>query len=113
MIESILGSAAAEKTLLWLDRFDTGYASEIARFSGLSTSQVNKQLAKFEEAGLIKARPAGRTRLYVWNPSNPLVAPLRTLLARAYELLPERERRAYEIPRRRPRSRNKPLTPIT
>ena len=66
MIESILGSVAAEKTLLWLDRFETGYASEIARYSGLSTSQVNKQLAKFEDSGLIKARPAGRTRLYVW-----------------------------------------------
>ncbi|MBS63518.1 winged helix-turn-helix domain-containing protein [Salinisphaera sp.] len=113
MIESILGSVAAEKTLLWLDRFETGYASEIARYSGLSTSQVNKQLAKFEDSGLIKARPAGRTRLYVWNPSNALVSPLRDLLSRTYELLPERERSVYEIPRRRPRSRAKPLTPIS
>ena len=60
MLEAIVGSVAA---------FD------------ISNSQVQKRLLKLESGGLLVSELVGRTRLYQWNPRNPLVPPFRALLA--------------------------------
>ena len=51
----------------------------------------------------------GRTRLYTWNPRYPFGPELRSLLAKALDLLPAAERRRYFAERRRPRRAGKPL----
>ena len=63
----------------------------------------------FERAGALVSALKGRTRLYTWNPRYPFGPELRSLLAKALDLLPAAERRRYFAERRRPRRAGKPL----
>lgn len=109
MLEALFGSTTAERVLLYLQVYEQGYARGIARTFGLPVSQVQAQLVKFEDTGLLVSSTVGRTRLYVWNPRNPFVAPLRVLLEEILRALPEAEVRAYFRERTRPRKAGKPL----
>ena len=109
MIESIVGSAAAEKVLLYLQNYEQAYGREIAATFGLAQSQVQKQLRKLESGGVLVSRLAGRTRLYHWNPRNTLVPPLRALLQVALEALPPAEQQQHFRRRTRPRRGDKAL----
>ncbi len=109
MLESIVGSAAAEKVLLYLQGYDRAYGREIAAAFGLSQSQVQKQLLKLESGGVLVSRLVGRTRLYEWNPRNVLVPPLRVLLQATLEALPPGEQQKHFRRRTRPRRSGKAL----
>jgi DNA-binding transcriptional ArsR family regulator len=108
LIEGILGNRTAEKVLLFLQRFDEGHAKEIADVFGVSLSMVQRQLERFERAGVLASLKKGRTRLFTWNPGYAFREELRALLQRALEILPESDRRAYFTRRRRPRRTGKP-----
>ena len=108
VLRAVLGSPAAERTLLYLQNYGDGYARGIARTFGLSASQVLKQLNKFEDAGILVSRPVGRARVYYWNERNGLVGDLRRLLQSALEALPRDEIQRFYRERRRPRRRGKP-----
>ena len=105
MLESIVGSVAAEKVLLYLQNYDQAYGREIAATFGISNSQAQKQLLKLESGGLL----VGRTRLYQWNPRNPLVPPFRALLKAALDSLPAAEQQRFFRKRTRPRRGGKTL----
>ena len=109
VLEAIVGSVAAEKVLLYLQNYEQAYGREIASAFGLAQSQVQKQLIKLESGGVLVSRLAGRTRIYEWNPRNPLVQPLRTLLRAALESLPPAEQQRYFRKRTRPRRTGKAL----
>jgi DNA-binding transcriptional ArsR family regulator len=110
VLEGLLGNATAEKILLYLEQFEEGYARQIAEaFDGMAVSQVQRQLQRFEAAGVLVSQLKGRTRLYVWNPRYRFLDELRTLLRKALRALPEEERRRYFAKRRRPRRTGKPL----
>ena len=108
MLEAVLGSVAAERTLLYLQNYGEGYALAIAETFGMSASQVGKQLTKLENGGFLVSRPVGRARVYTWNERNPLVKDLRRLLQATLEVLPENQTRMYYRQRRRPRRKTKP-----
>lgn len=110
MLEAIFGSPTAERVLLYLHVYDQGYVRGIANTFGLSTSQVQAQLRKFEDGGLLVSSALGRTRLYVWNPRNPFVTPLRALLEELLRALPQADLDAHFRQRRRPRKAGKALT---
>ena len=107
MLNALFGSSAAERTLLFLQNYGDGYARQIARTFGLSTSQVLRQLEKFEEGGFLVSQPVGRARVFYWNERNPLVLELRRLLQAALEGLPPEEIQSYYRNRRRPRRKGK------
>jgi DNA-binding transcriptional ArsR family regulator len=111
MIEAILGNATAEKVLLYLEQFGEGYALRIAKdFDGMAVTPVQRQLERFEAAGLLASQLKGRTRLYTWNPRYPFLDETRALLRKVLKALPEDERRRYfASQRRRPRRTGKPL----
>ena len=109
MLESIVGSATAEKVLLYLQNYEQAHGRGIAAAFGLAQSQVQKQLRKLESGGVLVSRLAGRTRLYEWNPRNVLVPPLRALLQVALEALPPAEQQRYFRRRTRPRRSGKAL----
>ena len=48
MLESIVGSATAEKVLLYLQNYEQAHGRGIAATFGLAQSQVQKQLRKLE-----------------------------------------------------------------
>lgn len=108
MLEAVLGSVAAERTLLYLHNYGEGYARGIAETFGMSPSQISKQLTKFENGGILVSRQVGKARLYTWNERNPLVRELRKLLQVTLEVLPDRQIRKYFRQRRRPRRKAKP-----
>ena len=109
MLEAVFGSPAAERTLLYLQNYGEGYARAIAKTFGMSPSQTGKQLEKLERGGVLVSRSLGRTRVYYWNPRNPLVRELRQLLQAALEILPQSETQKYFRERRRPRRKGKPI----
>jgi predicted transcriptional regulator len=109
MLEPILGSTARERVLVFLQARGEGYAREMARFFGTDLVQIQKQLERLEYAGILAGRPAGRTRLYTFNPRYPLLRELSALIDKALQFYPSEERDALFMNRRRPRRRGKPL----
>jgi DNA-binding MarR family transcriptional regulator len=108
MLEMLFGGATAEKVLLYLASYGEAYAKEIADRFSIPFSMVQKQLIKFEAAGLLSSQSKGRTRVYGWNPRFPLRREALALFERALEFLPEDERQQYFRGRRRPRRPGKP-----
>ena len=52
MLEGIFGNASAEKVLLYLEQYEEGYATAIARtFDDLTLHMAQRQLERFERAG--------------------------------------------------------------
>ncbi len=109
MLDTLFGSKSAKAVLLFLQTYGEGYGREMAQTFGIRPVQVQNQLKKFEAGGWLVSRSVGRTRLYSWNPRNPLVGPLRQFLQAATDTLPDDEVRAYYRQRRRPRRAGKPL----
>ena len=109
MLEAIVGSPTAEKVLLYLQNYEQAYGREIADTFDIAQSQVQKQLIKLEAGGLLVSRLIGRTRIYQWNPRNPLVVALRELLGLALESLPAADQQRYYRQRTRPRRSGKTL----
>jgi DNA-binding transcriptional ArsR family regulator len=110
VLEGIFGNASAEKVLLYLEQYEEGYATAIARtFDGLSLNMAQRQLERLERAGALVSALKGKTRLYTWNPRYPFRRELRALLRKALDELPASDRMRYLAERRRPRRAGKPL----
>ncbi len=109
MLEPLLGSTHAEYILLFLLAREEGYASEIARFFGVSLYGIQKQLDRLESGGVLVSRKVGRTRVYTFNPRYPFLDELKALLEKALTFYPEEIHQRLLYNRRRPRRRGKPL----
>lgn len=109
MIESILGSANAERVLMFLLVRGKGYASEIADFYATDLAPIQNQLRKFEDSGVLVSQLAGRTRLYEFNPSNAFLPEIKALLQKALLFYPPELVERLKMNRRRPRRGDKPL----
>lgn len=99
---ALFGSESAYRVLMYLENYDQGYASEIAKTFGISLNQAQNQLKKFEEIGLLNSRKEGTTRMYYFKQS-PVTDALRTFLRSMLEILPSATIEAYFRQRRRPR----------
>lgn len=86
MLELLFGSKSSGQVLAFLVLHADGYPSEIARASGLGLFAVQKQLAKYQEAGLVVSRTVGRKRVYSFSPGYPLLHPLKRLIRTALSL---------------------------
>ena len=98
----LFGSKAAYQVLMFLENYGQGYATEIARTFGMSLSQVQNQLRKFEELGLLVSRREGSVRFYFFARS-PVSDSLRKFLRSALDSLPEATLQKFYRSRRRPR----------
>jgi len=107
MLEALLGSQTADRVLMYLSVYEEGYPTEISRVFSLPVSMVQKQLHKFEEAGILVSRLRGRVRIYGWNPRCPYLEELKQLLDKSHEYLPENIRDQYYRRRTRPRKAGK------
>jgi DNA-binding transcriptional ArsR family regulator len=109
-LEVLFGGRAAARVLLFIENYGDGYASRIARTFGMPVSEVQKQLAKFERAGILVSRMVGTSRIYTWNPRDPALSGLRELLRRTLEEgIPEKTLQAFFRQRQRPRRKGKEL----
>ena len=107
-LETLFGGKAAARVLLYLENYDDGYASQIARTYEMPLSEVQKQLAKFEDAGVLVSRSVGTSRVYSWNDRNAGLAGLRLLLRDTLDNgISEALREKYFLQRQRPRRKGK------
>ena len=109
-LETLFGGKAAAKVLLFIENYGDGYASRIASTFDMPRSEVQKQLAKFERAGILVSRMVGTSRIYTWNPADRALDGLKELLRQTLEKgIPEKTLQAYFRQRQRPRRKDKPL----
>ena len=109
-LEALFGGKAAAKVLLFIESYGDGYASRIARTFDMPLSEVQKQLRKFEEVGILVSRVVGNSRVYTWNPRDPALEGLKELLRQTLANgIPEATLHKYFRQRQRPRRRGKPL----
>lgn len=109
MLEALFGNKTAEKVLLYLQNYDEGYGREIAETFSIPLVQVQNQLRRFEQGGLLVSKLNGRTRVYRWNPRNPFVPKVQQLLEQILGFLSDTELKKYYRRRQRPRKPGKPL----
>jgi len=109
MLEALLGSTNKERVLVYLHTRDEGYAREISRFFQTDVSQIQKQLEKLENSGVLYSRELGKTRVYGLNPRYPFLTELRALIEKVLSFYPQEERQNLLMIRRRPRRKGKPL----
>lgn len=98
----LFSSESAYKVLMYLENYGKGYASQIARTYGMSLNQVQNQLNKFEQVGLLVSRKEGTARVFYFKKS-PVTDALRIFLSSMLEALPESIIQKYYRERRRPR----------
>ncbi len=102
----LFGSESAYQVLMYLENYNSGYASQIAKMFGISLSQAQNQLNKFEEIGLLVSRKEGTTRAFYFKQS-PVTDALRLFLRSMLEILPHATIEKYFRERRRPRRHGK------
>ena len=98
----LFGSKAAYQVLMFPENYEQGYPSQVAKTFGMSLSQVQNQLQKFEQLGLLVSRKEGPTRVYYFK-RGPIVDALRKFLRAMPDGLPETTIRKYYRERRRAR----------
>jgi len=108
-LSGLLGNESAEKVLLYLENYQSGYPRGIATTFELPVSQTQRQLEKLEREGVLVSRLIGRTREYQWNPRYLFLNELRALLKKALANLPDDFKTKYFRSRSRPRRKGKPL----
>ena len=109
LISGLLGNETAEKVLLFVENFNTGYARQIATTFEVPVSQVQRQLERFELEGVVVSQFVGKTRVYQFNPRYLFKDELSLLLQKALKNLPPEKFEKYFIKRTRPRRKGKPL----
>ena len=108
-LEAVLGNRTAVTVMLYLFHYGEAYPTGIAKDLGIALSPVQRQLDKFETAGILVSRTVGNTRVYTFNPRQPLTPKLKELIQVVYEAMTVSERRKLFPARRRPRRRGKPV----
>lgn len=98
----LFGSESAYQVLMYLENYDSGYASQIAKTYGTSLNQIQNQLNKFEQLGLLVSRKEGTARVFYFKRS-PVTDSLRVFLNSMLECLPKNTVQKYYRDRRRPR----------
>ena len=109
MLEALLGSINRERVLIFLHSRSQGYAREIARFFTTNLNQIQKQLERLEQGGIVYNKLVGKTRLYSINPRYPFLKELEALLDKALTFYPNEEVERLITIRKRPRRKGKPL----
>jgi DNA-binding transcriptional ArsR family regulator len=107
MLDTILGSPTAMRVFLHLHHYGKTYASAIAHDFEISVSQVQKQLERYERAGILVSEKLGNTRIYQYNLKNFLTRPFMELIKHFYDALPSEEKNKFLQIRRRPRKPGK------
>jgi len=115
-LEVLFGSKSALYTLLYLESYNSGYASKIAATFGMPITSIQQQLMKFETGGILVSYTVGRTRVFEFNPRSRAVKNLRKLLEEELKFIssensniPKSIYREIFCQRTRPRRSGKPL----
>lgn len=109
MLDKILGSEIAMKIMLHLIHYEEIYPSAVAKDYELTLSAVQKQFARFEDAGVLVSKLVGRTRVYMFNKKSKAATKLYELVKVYYDGLSVKDKEKIFSERRRPRRPGKPV----
>jgi DNA-binding transcriptional ArsR family regulator len=109
MLETIFGNKTAAHIMLYLFHYGEAYGSGISKDMKITLSQVQKQLDKFETAGILVSKKMGTVRIYTFNPKLGVVKKITELIKDFYEAIPISQREVMFNVRRRPRRKGKPV----
>ena len=109
MLDKILGSEIAMKIMLHMMHYTEIYPSAVANDYKISLSAVQKQFARFEEAGILVSKLVGRTRVYMFNRKLPTARPFMELVGIYYNALSLSDKEKLFHVRRKPRRPGKPV----
>jgi DNA-binding transcriptional ArsR family regulator len=109
MLDKILGSDIAMKIMLHLVHYEEIYPSAVAKDYELTLSAVQKQFARFEDAGVLVSKLVGRTRVYMFNKKSKAAIKFYELVKVYYDGLSVTDKEKIFSERRRPRRPGKPV----
>lgn len=104
MLEVLFGNKNIQKILIFLFVNGKCYGTQLHRALGSALTPLQKALNRLEKGGLITSYYEGKTRLYQFNPSYPLIGELEQLLKKAYTLLPAHEKKDYYVVKQGPKT---------
>jgi hypothetical protein len=110
MLNELFGNESAARVLLHIFHYGEIHGAAIASDYKSAISPIQKQLERFERAGILVSKLAGRTRVYSFNPKSPFLAPVKRIVEIIYENIPLNEREKLFGVRRRPRAPGKKTT---
>lgn len=108
-LQDLFGGRAAEAVLLHLFHYGETYGRAVSRDFAVSLDSVQRQLERFERAGVLVCKRQGRTLVYSWNPKSRLASRLRDLVSVVHESLSPKTKETWFHERRLPRSKDKPV----
>ena len=108
-LAEIFGSRAAEAVLLHLFHHGESYGRAVSSDCEISLDSVQRQLEKFERAGVLVAMRHGRTVVYSFNPRSKAAARLKDLVGVFYDSMSLEAKELLFAVRRRHRSKDKPI----
>ena len=108
MLEGLFGNVIIEKIFFNLYVYREAYPLGMAKLFGVPVNRIQQQLKRLEDSGIVISRLVGRVRIYAFNPRYPFLRELEALIAKAYDFLPEKEKKMYFRKRTRPRRAGKP-----
>lgn len=97
MLEALCGNKSVQKILIFLFVNGKCYGTQLHRALGTSLTPLQKALNRLEKGGIITSYYEGKTRLYQFNPSYPLIGELEQLLKKAYTLMPAQKKKEYYV----------------
>lgn len=109
MLEALFGNKTAAQVMLYLFHYGEAYANGLARDMKITLSQVQKQLDKFEAAGILVSKKMGTVRIYSFNPKLGVTKKIKELIQVFYDSIPLEQREEMFHERRRPRRKGKPV----
>lgn len=108
-LEDLFGGRAAEAVLLHVFHYGETFGRAVARDFAVSLDSVQRQLDRFERAGVLVCKSQGRTLVYSWNAKSRLAARLRDLVSVVHEGMGQEAKDRVFAERRQPRAKDKPV----
>ena len=105
----VFGGSAAEAVLLHIYHYGESYGRAISSDFNVTLFSVQRQLDKFEKAGVLVCKKQGKTLVFTWNAKSRFAKRLKDLVEVVNEGMSLEEREPRFSVRRRPRSKDKPV----
>ncbi len=109
VLGEVFGSSAAEAVLLHIYHYGESYGRAISSDFKITLFSVQRQLDKFEKAGVLVCKKQGQTLVFTWNAKSRFATRMKDLVEVVYEGMSLEERETRFPVRRRPRSKDKPI----
>lgn len=106
MLSALCGNGNIQHILLFLFVNGHCYGTQLQRKLHAALTPIQNALQRLEKGGIISSYYQGKTRIFQFNPSYPLLSELELLLKKTYTLLPADQKKLYYLPRAENRSEN-------